>query len=128
MSTLEAPPLTFNGVLNAFTSVAAEFSKAAAAASNAFYKISIALEGSLEVTVSGIEARHYVRGAMQPERADERVQRILRGESPEVSWLPPEHRARVAAAHIRGAAEAGTGKPEVLAWHRLLGREAVSVR
>jgi hypothetical protein len=93
-----------------------------------YHQVAIAVDQDVEVTVSGIEARHYVRGAMQPEYVDERVQRILRGESAEVAWLSGEHRARIAAAHIRGAAEAGQGRPEVLAWHRLLGREAVSVR
>jgi hypothetical protein len=80
-----------------------------------------------EPEVAGVEMRHYVRGAMQPDGTDAEVRAILAGDAEGCAFMTRAQRARVAAAHMTGATEAGAGG-QLLAWHRLIGDQAVLVR
>ena len=78
-----------------------------------------------EVWVSGREASYMVRSGLAPEYTespDKLVQQLLKGS------LPPEVRARLAAAAIRGWVSSYKPEaPEVLAWHRLVGDSVLVV-
>lgn len=99
-------------------------------------RLGIAAAGAeaTERAVWGLEARYYVRGGMDPalsapEALNGAVRAILDGsESFFIGALPPSGRASVAAALIRGwVNHHEIERPEVLAWFRLHGTDAVEV-
>jgi hypothetical protein len=85
-----------------------------------------------EVTVSGLEARYFVRAGLDPayrspEDLDALVQAIMRGEAEDTRLLYRENRARIAAAALRGHVHAYPEAVPVLTWHRLIGGTTVVV-
>lgn len=80
-----------------------------------------------EAHVSGLEARYYVRGALDPALTDQvslgaLLCYVLEGEADGCGFLTPASRARLAASLTRGWVEHRAGPPpEVLTWHRYVG-------
>lgn len=96
-----------------------------------FRALSRVLQNAPE-TVAGLEARYYVRAALDPAYDSEDALHgllvlISHGTEPGLRFLTAENRGLVAAAAIRGWVRRHPERPEVLAWHRLIGTATVVV-